>query len=74
MVASGQLKAHNLEKVLGDRTRAVTLRRRFVAHEAARSGTSSAPGAGMDALPHDSFDSAAFYDAVDGSNCENVIG
>jgi hypothetical protein len=72
MVASGQLKPHNLETVLGDRARAVAIRRRMTMHQA---GAASNPrAAGMDALPHDSFDTRAFYDAVDGANCENVIG
>lgn len=72
MAASGQIKAHNLEEVLGDRTRAVAIRRRLVAHLAAT--PTEGGSAGISGLPHEAFDARAFYDAVDGANCENVIG
>ncbi|KAA0160878.1 hypothetical protein FNF28_05300 [Cafeteria roenbergensis] len=73
-LVSGKIKSHNLEKALGDRSRAVTLRRRLVELQAAMAGSAELAGSAIKGLPHSDFNSAAFYDAVDGSNCENVIG
>lgn len=74
LAVSGQVKQHELEKVVGDRFRAVSVRRRLVAHSATKSGRTADGEAAIHGLPHESFDSATFYNAVDGSNCENVIG
>ena len=74
MSVSGQIKAHELEKTLGDRNRAVTIRRRLTAHSATKAGRTPDGDVSLSGLPHGAFDAPAFYDAVDGSNCENVIG
>jgi hypothetical protein len=74
MTVSGQIKPHELEKTLGDRTRAVAIRRRLTAHAVTKAGRAPDGDVSMAGLPHESFDATAFYTAVDGSNCENVIG
>lgn len=60
-VQSGQIKFHNLERVLNDLQRAVKLRREVVEAKV---------GADIAKLPYENYN----YEAVHGQCCENVIG
>lgn len=64
LVVSGKLALYALEKQLGDKTRAVAVRRKAIAKLA------NAPILDTESLPYKHFD----YDRVFGACCENVIG
>ena len=64
----GGLALYSLEKVLGDPTRAVTIRRGIVARN--RSTQATSQNLAKSSLPYENFD----YEKVLGACCENVIG
>ena len=64
----GMIPGYALEKTLGDKTRAVKIRRSVISRTPATSELSSKLEKSL--LPYESFD----YDRVHGACCENVIG
>jgi len=64
---SQSISPHKLEQVLGDTSAAVRVRRAHMEAVTSRS-LAGLPAQGAE------FDSAAFYEAVHGANCESVIG
>jgi hypothetical protein len=78
LLKSGLLSPHRLEADLSDATRAVTLRRAFVADALSKAvgpaKTSVNPTAALASLPSGAFDSDAFYRSILNTNCEAVIG
>lgn len=82
LLQAGMLSPHRLEADLASASRAVEVRRAFVADALARAGA-GAGGAGatagdaavsMAALPAGAFDTDAFYRSILNTNCEAVIG
>ena len=61
LIERGQLQQHQLENKLGDFTRAVSIRRRYVSNISSK---------GMESLPYHHYN----YQDVYGACCENVIG
>ncbi|KAF1810759.1 3-hydroxy-3-methylglutaryl-coenzyme A reductase [Eremomyces bilateralis CBS 781.70] len=64
----GKIPGYALEKTLGDKTRAVKIRRALVSRTHATRDTSSLLESSL--LPYERYD----YDRVHGACCENVIG
>jgi hypothetical protein len=73
-ILAGEIKQHNLEKHLKDPTRAALIRRKWT--EAIISSTSlgAEAGAAVRKLPVENFNYDIFYNSIEGTNCENVIG
>lgn len=82
LLRAGLLSPHRLEADLADATRAVAVRRAFVADSLARSPaaqrvvTASGATASLAALPASAaaFDVDAFYKSILNTNCESVVG
>ena len=70
MVLNGTLKDHELEKKLGDCTRAVVVRRRVMATKLRQ----IQPAATSDPLEHLPYQHSLDYSRVFGANCEIVVG
>lgn len=75
MIAERQLSVHRLETVLGDCSRAVSVRRQHLAQSLyADGGLRPDRESPVNQLPMQGFDTAGFYDQIEGANCEAVIG
>ena len=75
LLKSGLLSPHTLEADLADASRAVAVRRAFIADAIARDSKGTIdPRASMAALPAGAFDFAGFYNSIQNTNCEAVIG
>lgn len=59
----GKIAPHNLEKTLGNYSRAVSIRRQLLSEQLSNQKS-------LDTLPHEHFD----YSSVFGACAENVIG
>eukprot|EP00049_Salpingoeca_infusionum_P014958 m.286924 g.286924 ORF g.286924 m.286924 type:complete len:543 (-) comp15784_c3_seq1:821-2449(-) len=73
-VQQREIRAHNLEKALGDTERAVTIRRQVLAEDLRADRDLNNVKAPYENIPHTSFDYRGFYDSIFGTNCESVIG
>jgi hypothetical protein len=76
LLKNGLLSPHTLEVTLGDKTRAVELRRAYFATQISKSGLPlpTPPREAMARLPSRAFDFGGFYSAIHNTNCESVIG
>lgn len=76
MVLRREIPAHNLEKTLGDCTRAVRIRREVTQEQLVSEGrdVEASARAPFADLPQGDFDYSRFYDQIEGANCEAVIG
>ncbi len=75
MINTGKLSAYSLEASLGDCTRAVSVRRQYIAQCVEQEGRRSTDAPVLQRLPYtSSFNAEDFYKSVDGTNCEAVIG
>ncbi len=74
LINSGKLSVYTLESSLGDSKRAVEIRRQHVIQSVSIEGRRKAGNPALEKLPWDQFDVTSFYNSVDGTNCEAVIG
>jgi hypothetical protein len=74
MINKGKLSVYTLESALGDCTRAVSLRRQYIAQCIEQEGRRSSTAPVLGKLPYSQFDADEFYKSVDGTNCEAVVG
>jgi hypothetical protein len=72
LISKGELSVHTLENRLGDCTRAVSLRRKFLEGQLSKGGV--AKDKAMKDLPVSAFNEELFYKSILGTNCEAVIG
>lgn len=78
LLKTGAMSPHKLESDLGDATRAVHLRRSYIADQLAKASGSTKVttkgGEAMSKLPSEAFDTGNFYNSILNTNCEAVIG
>lgn len=67
------IPSHRLEQELNDATRAVAIRRQFVAKSIQQAGIQGAEES-MQNLPMGRFNEDFFYRSIENTNCEQVIG
>lgn len=74
LLSAGVFPHHKLESLLGDATRAVHIRRKHLEVTLSASELGDAAAASVAGLPVDRFNEDVFYQSIEGTNCENVIG
>ncbi|CAE7890838.1 HMG2, partial [Symbiodinium sp. KB8] len=74
LLSAGVFPHHKLESLLGDATRAVHIRRKHLEVTLSASELGDAAAASVAGMPVDRFNEDVFYQSIEGTNCENVIG
>lgn len=72
-LSAGEFPHHKLEILLGDATRAVRVRRKHL-EVTLEAGNVEGATTSLAGLPMDRFNEDVFYQSIEGTNCENVIG